>query len=151
MNKAVADKAKLENAAIRKQEIRDDIETIGRHATWMLGILVLLIIALASFIFKYLGVELETGSIIWVVWHVAIFVCGIYSSLLLYYIRQLIAPDFDESPKESQEYEEVQGKVKQNAIRLSKLAKKFNTLLSLFVASAPTALLYGLALWHFAK
>ncbi len=151
MNKASENTTNLNRADIRKQEIRDDIETIGRHATWLLGILTVIIIALASFIFKNLDIELETANkLTWVMWHTAIFVCGIYSGLLLYYMYRLVAPNFDISPAEDKEYEGIQEKIIQDAMKLKTLSKRFKTFLYLFVASAPVSFLYALALWHLA-
>ena len=143
----MGDTTSYDKACVRKQELRDDIETIGTRATWLLGILVLLIIALASFVFQYLDVELEKGSFIWVVWSTSATVCVYYLALLFYYVYLLVAPNFDGVPKQSTECEEVEEKIRQDAIRLNKLAKQFKTFLYLFVASAPTALLYALTLW----
>ena len=148
MNKAAGDITNYEKAVIRKQELRDDIETIGRYATWMLGILTLLIIALASFIFKYIDVELEAGSLIWVIWYTAVLICIIYFSLLLYYIYRLVSPDFDESDEESLEYAEVREKIRKDAIRLKTLSQRFRTFLYSFIASAPFALFYAVILWY---
>ncbi len=149
MKKAAGDITNYEKAVIRKQELRDDIENISRHATWMLGILTLLIIALASFIFKDLEIELEAGNkLTWVMWYTAVMTCIIYFFLLLYYIYRLISPNFDESDEELLEYADIWKKIKWEAARLRTLTKQFRTLLYLFIASAPTAFFYALTLWY---
>ena len=118
-----------------KENINKGIRNIATRATWMLGVLVLIILGLASFIFKDIDAELQVGSLYWIIWHTAIFTCIIHLALLLFYIRQLIVPNFDDYLNES------------NAKRLTKLIKTFKSLIILFISSVPAAFVFALLLW----
>ena len=68
MNGKAEGKNAKDDAAIRKQEINDAIKTIGTRATWMLGILVVIILGVASYIFSDIGVEAPAGSFYRLAW-----------------------------------------------------------------------------------
>ncbi len=132
-------KAENKNTAIPPEVINDGIKTIATRATWMLGVLTLIILGLASFVFQYIGTDLEIGSTLWAIWITAGILCFFYVILLLAYIKPLIVPKFKDLIDES------------DAERLKKLVNHFNTLVFLFIALAPTSLFIGFVLWFVAN
>ncbi len=149
MNGKAEGKNAKDDAAIRKQEINDAIKTIGTRATWMLGILVVIILGVASYIFSDIGVEAPAGSFYRLAWVTGIVLCLIHLALLLYYIQPLVVPNFNELFKGHQGGMFSQESLDKSAERLEKLVKNFKRLIFLFVVSVPASLSIGLALWHF--
>ncbi len=143
MNKSAEAKNANDDLAILNEEINDAIKTIRANATWMLGILVALILGLASFISRDFGGELEIGSIIWFIWITAVSLCLFYIILLVAYIYPLIAPNYDGLIERSKGAKPNQESINESAERLSGLVKNFKRLIFLFVISVPTSLTIG--------
>ncbi len=120
---------------ISKENINKGIRDIATRSTWMLGVLVLIIIGLASFIFKDSNAELQIGSFYWVMWVTAGVSCLFYLALLLIYIQSLIVPNFKDYTDES------------NPDRLRDLINTFKSLIFLFVISVPSSFIFALGLW----
>ncbi len=128
-------KAAKPHSDISKENINKGIRNIATRATWMLGVLVLIIIGLASFIFKDSNAELQVGSFYWIMWVTAGVACLFYLALLLFHIQPLVVPKFEDYIDES------------NADRLRKLINTFKTLIFLFVISVPSSFTVALLLW----
>ena len=120
---------------ISKENINKGIRDIATRSTWMLGVLVIIIIGLASFIFKDSNAELQVGSFYWVMWVTAGVSCLFYLALLLFHIQPLVVPNFEDYTDES------------NADRLKELINTFKTLIFLFVISVPSSFIFALGLW----
>ena len=114
-------------------KIDENIKTIGTRSTWMLGFLIVIILAFANYLSKYIGVEVEVGSLIWFINRTVTTLCFIYLLMLLAYIWPLIVPNIKE----------------QNAKVLEKLDKRFKSLIFLFIAAVPTSFASTLVSWHF--
>ncbi len=143
MNKSAEVNNANDDLAILNAEINDAIKAIRTNATWMLGILVALILGLASFISRDFGGELEIGSITWSIWIAAVCLCGFYVILLVAYIYPLIAPNYNELIKRTEGARPSQESINQSAKKLIKLVKNFKALIFLFVISVPTSLTIG--------
>ncbi len=130
----------------RKAEINDAIKTIGTRSTWMLGVLVVIILALASFIFSDIAAEAPAGSFYQMAWTTASTLCIIHLALLLYYIQPLVVPNFDELLEELEGDKVSQETINQSANRLRKLGKNFKRFIFLFVVSVPACFAIGLSL-----
>ncbi len=128
-------KMENENTTLPSEVINDGIKTIATRSTWMLGVLTLIILGLASFVFQYIGTDLEAGSLLWTAWVIAAILCFFYVILLLAYIQPLIVADFKDLVNES------------STERLKKLVNHFRRLVFLFVVLAPTSMLIGFVLW----
>ncbi len=133
----------------RAEKIDEAIKAISTRATWMLGILVAIIIALASFIFVDFDRELKVGSLYWAAWHTAITLNLFYLSILVVYLHLLIAPDYDDLIDESYGEKSLQEQNKQNAEVLREISKNFKRLIFLIVISVPAFLLLWMGLWGF--
>ncbi len=146
MNKEVEDKRAYDDAVALIDDVRDDIKTIGTRSTWLLGLLVVVILALASFILRSYGTlppEIKTNSTFLLLRDVAESLCVIYLALFLAYIRPLIVPDFEEPIYGSRNIEELRENMKWNVIRFKKLLKQFRMLVFLLMASVPASFLYA--------
>ncbi len=148
MNKKVESKNANHETVIHREEINDAIKIIGARATWMLGILVVIILGVASFIFSDIATEAPTDSFYRLAWVTAIILCAAHLALLLYYIQPLVVPNFNELFKGYQGDKYSQKSINKSADRLEKLAKNFKILIFLFVVSVPASLSVGLILWH---
>ena len=133
----------------RAEKIDEAIKAIRTRATWMLGILVAIIISLASFIFRDFDGGLEVGSLYWAAWHTAIISSLFYLSILVVYMYLLIAPDYNDLIDEPQGSMSLQEQTEQNAQILKELVTNFRRLIFLFVISVPTSLTIGSGLWYF--
>ena len=117
----------------RLEEIQNKIEVIGARATWLLGTLVLVVLALASFLSG--GVEPE------IVRETAAGLCLVYVALLLVYIPLLILPNFGEPIYGTREDAVLQKNIGVNGKLLKKLHNRFNVLVSLIIIPAIVSLL----------
>ncbi len=72
MNKKAEGKNANADAAIRREEINDAIKIIGARATWILGILVVIILGAASFIFSDIAAQAPADSFYRLAWVTAI-------------------------------------------------------------------------------
>ncbi len=120
-------------AIARLEEIKDDIKTISTRATWMLGVLVLIILGLASFVSKDFGFEIQTNSLFWMIWVAAAILCIAYFMVLLIYIPLLIWPNFGIPIHKISGDKELQKSIELNDDILDKLIKNLKALISLFV------------------
>ncbi len=149
MNKEMQDKRAYDDFIALIEELRDDIKTVGTRSTWLLGILVVITLTLASFIFRSYGtlpLEIKTNATFLLLRDMAEALCIIYFGLVLFYIRLLIVPIFEEPIYEPRNIEELKEKIKWNAARLKKLVKQFRTLVFLFMSSVPASFLYAWAI-----
>ncbi len=143
MNAAIEDKNAYEELTTLIEEVRDDIKTVGTRSTWLLGLLIVIILALASFIFRSYGalpLEIKTNEIFLLLREASQGLCYIYLALLFIYIRPLIVPIFEKPNYELKDIEELREKLQWNVLRLEKLTRQFKTLASLFMASVPASL-----------
>ena len=149
MNKEMQDKRAYDDFIALIEELRDDIKTVGTRSTWLLGILVVITLTLASFIFRSYGtlpLEIKTNTTFLLLRDMAEALCIIYFGLVLFYIRLLIVPIFEEPIYKPRNIEELKEKIKWNAARLKKLVKQFRTLVFLFMSSVPASFLYAWAI-----
>ncbi len=145
MKKKVKIKASLDSdeAIIAcMEEIKDDMKTIGTRATWLLGILVLAILGLASFLSKDYGLEIEAVRTI------AKILCGFYLVISLAYMPLLIVPKFGKRIYEIIGTKDIQKNIEVNLEILDKHYKHFKSLVSLVTISALTFFVIVLGFWY---
>ena len=108
-------------AIIRMQEIRDEIKIIGTRSTWLLGLLVVIVLALAGFALKDFGTE--QVAFILAMKTTATILLLIYSGAIVTYTPKLIAPNFGKP---------MHGTTEPSDVILDKLNGHFNSLISAF-------------------
>ena len=91
--------------SIRMQKIDDNIKSIYTRATWLLGILVVVVLALASFLLENINEPLELYSPAWVIRAVAVFLFIYYLTIIAIYTRTLIVPNFKKPTYKTNETE----------------------------------------------
>lgn len=128
----------IEGAIDRLKEIKNDAKAIRESSTWLLGIIVIIILALANFIANNTGIEAGETSL--VISLIARTTCFLYLAILLFYIPLLIIPKFGNPIHLPYEVDEMQNVVNENAQILERLNKHFQTLVNLFIALPLTAL-----------
>ena len=144
-------------ALYRMEEIKNDIKIIGTRAAWLLGILVVIVLALASFIFKdfdlayILSTDINNSDHFIKLFAIYLFIS--YFGLIIIYIPRIL-PEGVEVPTDN-EFEnvmrssknakiaELQKRIKENADKLHSLNQKFNTLILFFVSSPFYALIFA--------
>ncbi len=119
------------------QETKDDIKAITTRSTWLLGILVVIILAFASFLIQSPSEEISQFSLAW--WGKAMagtfFIY--YLMITSIYMRPLIVPRFRDpayKPSKTELQEE-----------LNKLAKHFTALTTLFIVPLPFIFIFGVS------
>lgn len=137
------------NSENEAQEIKEAKKLIGTRSTWLLGLLVVIILALASVILKGLETKSEIGSFAWVLWVTLICLGGCYFALLLIYIRPLIAVNFEELTDEAYKAKSQKEKNELNAKKLEKLVNTFNSLIFLVIFSTLASFVLAFALAYF--
>ncbi len=125
-------------ANARMQEMKDEIKTIGTRATWLLGILVITIFALANFLFQDLNEYLIMFSPAWWAKLVIAFFFIYYLTITAVYMRPLIVSNFKKPTYETNE-EELK-KI------LNGLNSNLKALSSLFIIPLPFIYIFGLYL-----
>lgn len=131
---------------LRMEEIKTDKNTISTRSTWLLGIIVLIVLALASFLANDAGSEVD--GLAWVIRVNARTLCLAYSLIFLVYISLLIIPDFGNPIYEEYDEEELQECKKQNLENLEKLHRHFKTLVFLFIFFSSASLLTLISAWY---
>ncbi len=123
----------------RLQEIKDDIKTIGTRASWMLGVLVLISLGLASFIFgdSVINSAQDKSSLAWAIKIMARTLFISYLLIIAYYTWRLIVPNFGLPIYESRDDEDLQEVIKSNAKLSVKLANNLRALILLFILAVP--------------
>ncbi len=123
----------------RLQEIKDDIKTIGTRASWMLGVLVLISLGLASFIFgdSVINSAQDKSSLAWVIKIMARTLFLSYAIIIAYYTWRLIVPNFGLPIYKNRGDEDLQEVIKSNAELSAKLANNLKTLILLFIMAVP--------------
>ncbi len=111
------------------EEIEENIKIIGIRSTWMLGFLIVIILALANYLSNNLSLNLEIESLAWFARVTVLILCSLYLLMLLAYIWPLIVPNFKEH----------------NAQVLEKLDKRFKSLIFLFIVAIPASMLIASA------
>ena len=119
------------------QEIRDDIQIIVTRSTWLLGILVVIILAFASFLIQSPSEEIRQFSLVW--WGKAIAGTFFIYYLIIasIYMRPLL-PSF-KAPARKPNKTELQEE-------LNRLTKDFTALASLFIIPLPFIFIFGVSL-----
>ena len=125
-------------ATARMQEIKDEIKVIGTRATWLLGILVITIFALANFLFQNSNEYLIIFSSAWWAKLVIAFFFIYYLTITAVYMRPLIVSNFKKPTYETDE-EELK-KI------LNGLNSNLKALSSLFIIPLPFIYSFGLYL-----
>ena len=131
-------------------KIDNDIKTVGTRASWLLGFVIVIVLALLSFLFSNFDSGTEVvGSIDWLIWHTAGILCPIYLVILLAHIWPLITPNFGKMDYELLSISEIRKNIKTNAEIFERLNKRFRTLVILFIVSVPASFGFTLLLWYF--
>ena len=135
----------------RLQEIKDNITIIGNRASWMLGVLVLISLGLASFIFgdSPINSAVDKNSLAWAIKVMARSLFGFYLLITAYYTWRLIVPNFGLPIHENRDDEDLQETIKLNAELSTKLANSLTTLIVLFIAAVPFSFFLTFIIWHF--
>ncbi len=132
----------------RLEEIKDDIKTIGTRSTWLLGLLVVIVLAISGFIFADLELSIDaikTNPVVTLIKAIGAAILFFYLAVIAFYTKLLMKINFgmsiyepekiieEETPEEIKKYK-IQ-KIKFNNKRLKELSDGFNALVSLFVRS----------------
>ncbi len=130
------------NDAVSVKEIKENIKTIATLATWLLGLLIGLLVILASFIFKSYGMplpEYEGNTFFIISRFIAVILFSFYLTITPVYMWRLIVPNF----------EKTMGKdLKSCAKVLAELTRHFKMFVFLFLASVPASFIFAFALWY---
>ena len=118
-----------------EDRIHDDIKTIGNRATWLLGFMIVILLALAGVIFASFGMpppESVRTDFFLLARNFAAALFTFYLVITPVYMWRLIVPNL-ETP---------------SAITLRRLARRLKTLILLFIIAVPASFFLSLAIWQ---
>ncbi len=108
------------------KELKDDIKSIYTRSTWLLGILIVVILALASFLFLPPEIQIQkyTAAKIGIT-----YLFAYYLAIVSVYMRIMIIPNFKKP-----DYKLNEKELKE---KLDRLSRNLNALATLFVLPLP--------------
>ncbi len=141
-------KEAYEDAIGRTEEVKENIKTIGTRSAWLLGLLIVIIIALASFLFRSYNLpfpEQNTNELFILIRTAATILLLFYIASTLFYMWRLIVPKFGKLTHETRDIQELEKNIETNTDIQNKLIHNFRTLIFSITISIPTAFIVASA------
>ncbi len=136
------DKEAYEDAIGRTEEIKENIKTMGTRSAWLLGLLIVIIIALASFLFRSYNLPFSTqnaNELFILIRTAATILLLFYIAITLFYMWWLIVSKFGKLTHETRDIHKLEKNIETNTDILNKLIYNFRTLIFSVTVSIPTA------------